>query len=254
MEYYRGMQQSPRNGLVTPGTMTTEELHSLQGKDGEYYRGMQQGPRDGLVTAGTMTTQELQALQGENGEYYRAGRVADSNEYRLETTGTTTEKLSQIVTELSQLNFVKPDVVSQKLNMLKNNTLALQKILEYRIAKTFDALYGYGNYNKDAIKCDLMILNELVNNDYNINNKKINVAILIGEENFLTISELLQKYKEGLIEKRNYGYDISLDNNSNSLESSDLINVVDAIKEMNDQKNNIVYQNNEENVRKYSSF
>lgn len=217
----------------------------------EYYESaMQQSPRDGLVTPGTMTTQELYGLQGKNREYYRAGRFADSNEYRLETTGTTTEELFQIVTELSQLNFIKPEVVSQKLNMLKNSTPALQKILEYRSAKTFDALYGYGNYNKDAIKCDLIILNELVNNDYNINNIKINVAILIVEENFLTASELLEKYKEGLIKKRNYGYDISLDKNSNSLESSDLIDVVEAIKEMNDQINNIEYQNNEENVRK----
>ena len=190
---------------------------------------MAEVPRDGLVTERTMTREELHALQGENGEIYRGGYIPNENEYRKETTGTSDKEMSQIMTELSQFNYKNTNVISNQIKKIIHSKETVIKLLEYRGRKTMDMFYGTGDYNNDRLFTDISIISELQQQGYDLSDVKLDIDYLANGTSTVGIENLIDKMKKGIAEKQEYGYDTMINNPYNNRERVNAIEILDVI-------------------------
>ena len=146
----------------------------------------------------------------------RMGVKVDHDEYRYQTTGTTTDELAKVARELSAFNlYLDPNqgFVVEGVARLMEEPTSIPILMESRMKNTSNFLYSVGDFNREQIYTDLTIISQLMLNGYDFSNFEIDLSIKLGEEpNIVGIEGLLEYYQQGLVSSKHKGKNTKIPN------------------------------------------
>lgn len=156
----------------------------------------------------------------------------DPDKYRKETTGTDDPEVARMVDEMSKFE-MGADSVDQVMEKIINEPDAVNRVVQNRMRKSADFLYSWGDYNKDALVTDVNVLSNLVKNNFDFANFKVDLNNgLGGEPEIVDFNGYIDYFDKGVQKAKADGRDTKMDikMNGETVVSTDISNVLQSLK------------------------
>ena len=135
----------------------------------------------------------------------------EPGKFRMETTGTSDPEIAKTVTEASKFDY-NPKGIDQVIDKIITDPSAVRKMLELRMQRTGDFMFGNGDYNKNTVNSDVNFLLNLMGKGFDFKDFRVDLNNdLGGKPDMVDFPGLVQRYTQGLEKLKGRGNNIMVE-------------------------------------------